>query len=203
MRTRLALLGFIFAIGLTVAAIPSARAADPGTFELMGMRTGMMLPEVQRAVKQQKLGSPELTRAPSFEQEVALARKEPVKATDYKGVQTLRAGNGDRRIQVFFVATPKGPVSTKITIEVFDGTNTEELSETLISRYGPPTRKSDREWLWGDAGRFYARTKHYLEFQSRPVSATGPKPTARMVLGDPALQKRLRKAISDEARKTN
>lgn len=101
MRTRPILFGLILAIVLVATTVPNARGPDPGPFEVMGIQTGMTLPEVQRAVEQQKLGPPELTRAPSFEQEVALARKEPVKATDYEGVQTLRAGNGDRRIQVF------------------------------------------------------------------------------------------------------
>lgn len=201
MRTRSALLGFIFAIALTVAAIPSARAADPGTFEVMGLRTGMTLAEVQRAVEQQDLGTPKLVRAPSFEQEVALARKERVAATDYKGVQTLRAGNGDRRVQVFFVATPKGPVSTKITIEVFEAVNIEKLSERLITKYGPPKKKTSQEWLWGDTGMFYARAEPYLEFQPEPVSARRPRSIGRLILADPTLQKRSREAIANEVAK--
>lgn len=201
MRTRSTLFSLILAIMLPVAAIPNARAADPSTFEAMGVRTGMTLPEVQRAVEQQELGPPELMRAPSFEQEIALARQEPVKAADYKGVQTLRAGNGERRMQVFFVATPRGPVATKITIEAFEGTNSKRLSETLVSRYGPPKQKTERGWIWGDTRTFYARTAPYLEFQPNPASATRPHPVGRLILADPALQKRAQNAIINEAAK--
>src|SRR3546814_8635109 len=80
------------------------------------------------------LGSPKLLRAPAFEQEIALARKERVAASEYKGVQTLRAKNGHKQVQIFFVAMPKQPVATKITVEVFGGTSVEEFSETLVSK---------------------------------------------------------------------
>lgn len=179
----------------------SATATDPNTFEVMGLRAGMTLDQVKQAIEQRELGSPNLLHAPSFEQEVALARKKRIAANEYKGVQTLRAENGDNRVEVFFVAMPKGPVATKVTVEVFGGTSVEEFSETLVARYGPPQRKSGREWLWGDTNIFYARTKPSLEFQPNPVSATSPKPIVRVMLTDPALQKRSQDAIADEARK--
>lgn len=182
-------------------ATPSPGAADPSVFEVMGLRAGMTVDQVKQVVEQQELGPPKLVRAPSFEQEIALARKEHVAANEYKGVQTLRSGDGEKRVQVFFVATPKGPVSTKITVEVFGGTSVEEFSETLVSRYGPPERKSDREWIWGDTGMFYARTNPYFEFQPKPASATAPKPVARLILADPALQRHSREVIAREARK--
>src|SRR3546814_66784 len=146
------------------------------------------------------LGSPKLLRAPSFEQEIALARKERVAASEYKGVQTLRAKNGHKQVQIFFVAMPKQPVATKITVEVFGGTSVEEFSETMVSKYGPPERKSDREWLWGDTNVFYARTKPSLEFQPNPVSATSPKPIFRVVLADPSIEKAAKDAIAVQAR---
>lgn len=184
-----------------VMPMRSAMATDPNTFEVMGLRAGMTLDQVKQAIEHQELGSPKLLRAPSFEQEVALVRKERIAASQYEGVQTLRAENSDNRVEVFFVAMPKGPVAMKITVEVIDGISVQEFSDSLVSRYGLPGRKSDREWLWGDTNVFYARTSPSLEFQPHPVSATSPKPIVRVVLTDPALQKRSRDAIADEAKK--
>lgn len=198
MTIRSVFLGLFVGTGL-VLSVTDGRAADQ--FEIQGLHAGMSLDQVERAVEQQKLGTPKLRRAPSFEQEVALARKRRVVANEYDGVQTLLAENGSRQIEVFFVATPKGPVAAKITIEVYGGTSADEFSKKLVSKFGPPDRKSDRDWLWGDTGMFYARTKPYLEFQPKPVSATAPRPLARLILGDPAIQKQSREAIAGEARK--
>src|SRR3546814_7729294 len=80
----------------------------------------------------------------------------------YNGVQTLRAENGDNKVQIHFVALPEGPVAAKITVEVFSGADGGALSERLVSQYGTPGRKTEREWMWGDtATYFYARKKEY------------------------------------------
>lgn len=198
MTIRSVFLGLLVGTGL-VLSVTDGRAADQ--FEIQGLHAGMSLDQVEQAVEQQKLGTPKLRRAPSFEQEVALARKRRVAVSEYDGVQTLRAGDGQRRIDVFFVPTPNGPVAAKITIEVYGGTSADEFSKKLVSKFGPPDRKSDRDWLWGDTGMFYARTKPYLEFQPKPVSATATKPVGRLILADPALQRRSQEAVANEARK--
>src|SRR5699024_2713248 len=140
-------LGLLFGIAQVFVA-PGASASDPSAVEVMGLRLAMTLDQVKQILKEQELAARKLLRAPSFAPELGLARKERGAASEYKGVQTLRAGNDHKRVQIFFVAMPKQPVTTKITVEVFGGTSVEEFSETLVSKYGPPERKSDREWLW-------------------------------------------------------
>lgn len=198
-------LAFGLVLGLTLAVIqPSVGTAASATFEFMDLHPGMTLNQVEHALEQQGLNSPKLSRAPSFDQKAALARNERVSPSEYKGVQTLRVENGDNKVQIQFVAMPEGPVAAKITVEVFGGADADALSEKFVSQYGPPGRKTDREWLWGDtAAYFYARKDAYLEFQPNPASTGLPKPVAAIVLADPGLEKRSKQAIADEAGKGN
>lgn len=93
---------------LALAHAPSdALATEPGKFEILGLRPGMTLDQVKQVLAQQKLGSPKLSQAPSFDQKVALARNQRVSPGDYQGVQTLQAENGNSNVQVFFVASRK------------------------------------------------------------------------------------------------
>jgi len=191
----------IFGLVLSVLLVTGAsglQAADPSAYEVLGMRPGMTVSQIESALREQKLNSHKVVRAPSFEQAVALARKEPVASGTYGGVQTLRAENGSVAVQVFFVPMKDGPVAAKITTEIFSEAN--NFPDTLVAKYGQPAKKTEREWLWGDAATFYARTKAYLEFRPDPASATARKPVAIIVVGDPSLEKVSGAAIGAAAR---
>src|SRR3546814_7274419 len=82
-----------------------------------------------QALEQQGLDLPKLSRAPSFEQEAAVARGEHISPNVYNGVQTLRAENGDNKVQIHFVALPEGPGAAQITVEVFSGRSGEHTSD--------------------------------------------------------------------------
>jgi len=181
-------------LGTTVSGL---QAADLNAYEVLGMRPGMTVDEIEVALRQQDLTSHKFVRAPSFEQSVAIARKEPVASSEYDGVQTLRAENGSVAVQVFFVSMKDGPVAAKITTEMFSAV--DSLSDSLVARYGQPAKQTEREWLWGDAAAFYARTKAYLEFRPNPASASTRKPAAIIVTGDPSLERSSRAAINATA----
>lgn len=185
-------LGSAMSVLLAVGASGS-RAADLTAYEVLGMKPGMTVDQIEAMFREQDLDSLKVVRAPSFEQSVALARKEPVASSVYGGVQTIRAKNHSVSVQVFFVPMKDGPVAAKITTEIFSGAN--ELSESLVTKYGQPAEKTEREWIWGDEAAFYARTKAYLEFRLNPASATTRKPAAIIVTGDPSLEKSSRAAI--------
>lgn len=189
-------IGLVLSVLLSIDA-SSLQAADPSAYEVLGMKPGMTMDKIEAALRGQKLDSHKVVRAPSFEQSVALARKEPVASSTYDGVQTLRAENGSVSVQVFFVPMKDGPVAAKVTMEIFNEAG--RLSETLVAKYGQPVKKSEREWLWGDAAAFYARTKAYLEFRPNPASATARKPLAILVIGDPSLEKSSRAAVDAAA----
>ena len=189
---RLIVIGVVLSLLLPIGA-SGLQAGDPSAYEVLGMKPGMTMDQIEVALRAQKLDSIKVVRAPSFEQSVALARKEPVTSSTYDGVQTLRAENDSVSVQVFFVPMKGGPVAAKITAEIFS--EADNLSKTLVAKYGKPAEKTEREWLWGDAAAFYARTKAYLEFRPNPASATARKPVAIMVTGDPSLEKSSRAAI--------
>src|SRR3546814_17590962 len=95
-------------LGLTLALTqPSVGTAASASLEFMGLHPGMTLDRVEQALEQQGLDLPKLSRAPSFEQEAALARGEHISPNVYNGVQTLRAENGDNKVQIHFVALPE------------------------------------------------------------------------------------------------
>src|SRR3546814_17398833 len=120
---------------------PSVGTAASASLEFMGLHPGMTLDQVEQALEQQGLDLPKLSRAPSFEQEAALARGEHISPNVYHGVQTLRAENGDNKVQIHFVALPAGPVAAKITVYVFSGADGSALSERLVSQSGPDRKR--------------------------------------------------------------
>ena len=189
-------------ICLALAQAPSdAWATEPEKFEILGLRPGMTLDQVKQVLAQQKLGSPKLSQAPSFDQKVALARNQRVSPSDYQGVQTLRAENGNSNVQVFFVAMPQGSVASKIAVEIFGGTTVRELSNDLASKYGAPGRETDLESVWGDAAaNIYTRTAAYLEIRPSPASTGMRKPLAALVLADPAIERTAKEAVEKQAR---
>lgn len=192
--------GLLLWLTLELAQVHTGIAAS-AAFEFMGLYPGMTLDQAKRALQEQGINSPKLSRAPSFKQKVTLARNEYVSPTDYNGVQTLRAQTGDKMIQIHFVAMPEGPVAAKITVDVLGGADANALSDRLVSQYGSPGRKTAREWLWGDTAKyFYARKSAYVEFRPSPVSMKLHQPVAAIVLADPAVQERSENAIAADAK---
>lgn len=202
MRTRSALLGLILAVAV-IATMPLAWTADPGIFEVMGLRLGMKASEVEAAGKDNGFAIVGRDLAPSFKQAVAQRRGQRIDGNTYTGVNKIRLVRGDARVEAFFTPTPAGPRLYQVAADVFEADNDVDLGKEIIAKYGEPDERGERKWLWGDTGTFYARSEPYLEFQPRPVSATRPNPIGRLILADPVLQKRTHDTITDEAAKGN
>ncbi len=199
MTMRSVFLGLLFGVAQTLFAL-GASAADPSTFEVMGLKLGMTVSETQEASKQAGFTITGRDPGPSFEQAVAQKHGKRISGTAYSGVNKINLARDDARAEVFFAPTPEGPRAYQIAVDVLKVSDRDDLTADIIAKYGQPEQRGEHEWLWGDTGMFYARTKPYLEFQPNPVSATTPKPLGRLILADPALQKRSKKAIADNAR---
>lgn len=200
MRTRPALLGLILATAITTA-MPHAWAADPSSFEVLGLRLGMSASEVEAAGEKNGFDIVGRDLAPSFKQAVAQMRGQRINGNSYTGVNKIRLARDDAQVEAFFTPTPEGPRLYQVAANVLDADNDVELGKELVTKYGEPDKRGEREWLWGDTGAFYMRSKPYFEFQPSPVSATSPHPVGRLILADPALRIRAQDAITDEAAK--
>jgi hypothetical protein len=200
MTMRSVLVSFLIGTMLTLAAT-SPGVADPSTFEIMGLKLGMTASQIETAAEEAGFAVAGRDPGPSFEQVVAQKRGQRVSGAAYTAVNKINLVRDDAHIEVFFVPTAEGSRAYQIAANILNVRNGTDLTDDIIARYGQPEQRGQREWLWGDTDMFYARTKPYLEFQPNPVSATAPKPVARLILADPALQKRSRKAIASEAGK--
>lgn len=200
MRTRSALLGFILATSITMT-MPHAWAADPSSFEVMGLRLGMSASEVEAAGEENGFDIVGRDLAPSFKQAVAQRRGQRINDNSYTGVNKIRLARDDAQVEAFFTPTPEGPRLYQVAANVLEADDDVDFDKEIITKYGEPDKRGEREWLWGDTGTFYARSEPYLEFQPKPVSATRPHPVGRLILADPALQKDSQKSIADEAAK--
>jgi len=200
MRKRSALLGLILAIAITTT-MPHAWAADPSSFEVMGLRLGMSTSEVEAAGAENGFAIVGRDPAPSFKQAIAQRRGQRINGNSYTGVNKIRLARDDVQVEAFFTPTPNGPRLYQVAANVFEADSGVDLGKEIITKYGEPDERGEREWLWGDTGIFYTRTEPYLEFQPKPVGATRPKPVGRLILADPALQKRSKEVIADEAAK--
>jgi len=200
MRTRPALLGLTLAIAVTTT-MPRASAADPSSFEVMGLRLGMNASEAEAAGEENGFDIVGRDLAPSFKQAVAQRRGQRIKGNTYTGVNKIRLVRDDARVEAFFAPTPDGPRLYQVAVDILKLDENDDLRKGIIAKYGEPDERGEREWLWGDANMFYARTNPYLEFQPEPVTATRPRPIGRLILGDPSLKKRSQDAVSDKASK--
>lgn len=197
---RLTVFALMFCLALT--HLPTAAvAADPSTFDVMGLKPGMTFDEVQTAAENNGLTISGRDPGPSFEQAVAQRRGQQMNGAVPSEVSKIDLVGDDARIEVFFVPTPEGPRAYQIAASVLKVNGGADLRASIIVKYGQPDQSRRSEWLWGDTAIFYARTKPYLEYQPTPVSATSPKPIGRLILADPALQKDAQEAIADEATK--
>lgn len=200
MRTRSTLLGLSLATAITLT-MPHAWAADPSSFEVMGLRLGMSASEVEAAGEENGFDIVGRDLAPSFKQAVAQRRGQPINGNSYTGVNKIRLARDDAQVEAFFTPTPEGPRLYQVAANVLEADNDVELGKELVTKYGEPDERGEREWLWGDTGAFYMRSKPYLEFQPSPVTATRPHPVGRLILADPALRIRAQDAITDEVAK--
>ena len=193
---------FALLLGMAQAAIAtSASAVEPSSFELMEFKLGMTVSDTETVA--QKAGFTVAGRdpGPSFEQAVAQRRGQRVSGGALKGVTKIKLVREDARVEVYFAPMPDGARAYKIAADVLKVQDGADLTADVVARYGQPEHQGQGKWLWGDAGMFYARTKPYLEFQPSPVSMMRPKPLARLILGNPALQKQSGEAVAKEARK--
>lgn len=200
MRTRSALLSLILATAITTAT-PHAWAADPSSFEVMGLRLGMSASEVEVAGEENGFDIVGHDLAPSFKQAVAQRRGQRINGNSYTGVNKIKLARDDAEVEAYFTPTPDGPRLYQVAANVLEVDDEVDLGKEIITKYGEPDERSEREWLWGDTGMFYARTEPYLEFQPRPASATRPQPVGRLMLADPVLKNGSQEAIADEAAK--
>lgn len=201
MAIRSILSGVILGVVQTLA-VADASAVEPSVFQVMGLKLGATADDIEAAAKKSKLTDVDITRGPSFEQAVMMAQRKMVPARDYAGVQTIRARGETAEAQVSFVPTPDGPRAVKIVYDVMPGgADAAALKARLLADHGEPDQRNDREWVWGDTAVFYSRKGAYLEFRPNPVSAGARKPTATLILADPALQKRAQEAIASRAKK--
>lgn len=186
---------------IMVCAAPNARAADLINFEVMGLKLGMTVSETEAAAQRSKFTIAGRDRGPSFGQAIAQKRGQRVSGTAYTAVNKLNLVRDDARVEVFFVPTANGPRSYQIAANIISVKDGADLADEVVAKYGEPEQRNQREWLWGDTGMFYARSKVFLEFQPNPVSATAPKPVGRLILADPSLQKHSQEAVASEAQK--
>lgn len=174
-------------------------AADPTKLDLLGFKLGITAEEVERIAQKSQFTNIRRTAGPSFEQAVALQRRELVRGQDYKGVHLIKAERKDVLIQVFFAPAPDAPRVLKIELELLPSAT--ELRKQLLEKFAEPDKRAVREWLWGDTAEFfYARTRPYLEFQPSPSSISRPSPIGRFILADPALQKYTDEQVKSAAR---
>src|SRR5690606_19444541 len=96
MRKHSALLGLTLAIAVTTT-MPRAWAADPSSFEVMGLRLGMSASEAEAAGEENGFDIVGRDPAPSFKQAVAQRRGQRINGNTYTGVNKIRLVRGDAR----------------------------------------------------------------------------------------------------------
>lgn len=189
------------ACALLLGAGPSL-AADAARFELLGFKLGMTAEQVERVARDSQFTNIRKDSGPSFEQAVALQRRELVRGQDYRGIRMLKAERKDVLLQVFFAVAADAPRAFKFEIEVLPGAN--DLAARLTAKYAEPDKRTERAWLWGDTAEFfYARTNAYLEYHPKPFSLSGGKSIARFILVDPSINKRAEEAVKAAAGKSS
>jgi hypothetical protein len=166
------------------------------------LKPGLTVDQVKQTLEQQKLGTPKIFRAPSFKQQLAIARNQPISPNTYESVQRISAETSAVNVDIFFAAHPNGEVVSKVVANVFSEPGGRSVFDVFTAKYGAPVRRTDHEWLWGDEAAYeYARTKPYLELQPRPASMTAKRPIAAVIIGDPTYQKSAKEALELERRR--
>lgn len=187
-------------VGLALAPVTAAYAADAGAFDVMGIRLNMTAEEVTTIASANGFDRIKRSAAPSFDQAVAIENRQQVDFGEYAGTHTLRLENDREKVQVSFVQTPTGSRVNKIYYTFFgSGVSSEQMSDQVVAKYGDPDRRGDRDWVWGDTSLRFSRVEPYLEYSLEPASATSVKPIGTLTLADTSMQKEAKEAIRTAA----
>ena len=191
---------FLLAVGLAASSPTFASSVEE--FDVIGMRLGMSVADIEKAAANHALAEDHRQTAPSFEQKVARSRGERIRSKDYDAVRSLRYVSDAEEVIVNFVATANGERAFRISHMLLDTTvKTDDLATQMEATYGAPDAKHGDDWLWGDTHRdAVRRSAPFLEFSIRPQtrSKSMRKPVGRLVLEDPALPKETKAAVKAE-----
>lgn len=168
-----------------------ALAKDVRSWDIVGMRLGMSIGEIEAAAVARGLLEKGRSKAPSFEQAVLIRKGHRIKGIDYNGVKMLKFASDTEVAEVNFVATPEGPRAYIIHyVNTDSDLSSEAMSAEVERKYGPPDQRSEQTWVWGDLQPIGLRTAPSLEYDIRPLSvATDKKPKGALTLQDPELRK--------------
>ena len=191
---------FLLAIGF---AVPSpALASSVEEFDVIGMRLGMSVAEIEKAAADHALTEDHRQTAPSFEQKVAKSRGERIRSKDYAAIRSLRFVSDVDEVIVKFVATADGERAFRIMHMLLDTTvKADDLVAQMEATYGAPDAKHGDDWLWGDTHRdAVRRSAPFLEFSLRPQtrSKSMRKPVGLITLEDSTLPKETKAAVKAE-----
>ena len=186
---------------LLLSAVGVAKAADVRSFDVMGMKLGMSVAEIEAAAVASGLVEKGRMKAPSFEQAVALRWKQVVDPKNYRGLRKLEFESGAQHVEVDFVATPDGSKAYMVHYIITDpDLSPDKLSEELEERYGPPDKQTARAWTWGDVAALPLRTDPNLEYRIAPTTTlVGRTAVGALTLRDPQLSKQSRARIEEAA----
>ncbi len=198
---KLALLPFLALLAVIALASPAV-AADVRDFDILGIRLGMTVTEVEVLAAASGFEKIKRSAAPSFDQAVAIENREPVNWQDYKGVQLLKFENDGESVQVFFVATPTGARAARVSYGFYgSGVTSEQMTAQVLAKYGEPDGMVGGYRVWGDTALPFTRTKASLEYNHKPAGGFGRNNIGVLTLSGPELQAESKAAITTAAAK--
>lgn len=190
----------VIAIGLTAPVAVFADSVEE--FDVVGMKLGMSVAEIEQAAVRHGLTEDNRKVAPSFEQRVEIARGAFLQATEYAAVRSLLYVSDTAQVTVNFVATADGERTYRISHMMLDATmKNADVAKQVEAEYGAPDKKYENEWLWGDTTRYAAqRTTPFLELRIRPRKRAKnmQRPAGMVTLADPELPKQTKAAVKAE-----
>jgi len=177
-----------------------AVATDARDFDILGIRLGMTVAEVEALATASGFEKIKRSAAPSFDQAVAIENREQVNWQDYTGVQKLKFENDREAVQVSLVATPTGARVFQIFYEFFgSGVTRQQMTAQVLTKYGEPDGLSGGHRLWGDTASAFSRKNAWLEYDETTVSGFGRKNVGVLTLSGPELQAESKRAIKTAA----
>jgi hypothetical protein len=181
-------------------AQPLNAGADPGGFDILGVKLGMTAEEVRTVAGANGLTEKRSRPAPSFDQAVALELRKRVAVPDYVGVRKIEFSGGREFVTVFFVPTRTGSRTEMINYGFFgSGVTASQMAESVLEKYGNPDQDGERTWVWGDTATYHARRNPFLEYDRSPVKAFGPETVGKLTLADPQLKRASQDQIAQAA----
>lgn len=140
-----------------VACVPGTSWAQSG-FDIAGIKLGMSPVEAKKALKESGYAPDDdtlfraETRGPTFQERVALEKKE-ISLKDATGaIKELRYVKGTESINVGFGSYPDGEEVIKVLYRNDDGAMTvERLQELAVKKYGEPHHQIyNKNYSWSD-----------------------------------------------------